>query len=72
MLQAIQESIRDFIRDIGVMNPGEDQPPPPPDNDDDEFDWINLVYKWNIYREETTKKEIYVRKNIRINDEESK
>jgi len=36
MLQALQESIRDFIRDIGVINPGEEQLQQPPDNDDDE------------------------------------
>jgi hypothetical protein len=33
MLQALQESIRDFIRNMGVINPGEDQPQ---DNEDDE------------------------------------
>ena len=48
MLQALQESIRDFIRDIGVANIVDDplhqqqQPPPPPADDDnennDEFD----------------------------------
>jgi len=36
MLQALQESIRDFIRDIGITNPGEEQLQQPPDNDDDE------------------------------------
>jgi len=36
MLQALQESIRDFIRDIGIINPGEEQFQQPHDNDDDE------------------------------------
>ncbi len=36
MLQALQESIRDFIRDIGIINPGEEQFQQPQDNDDDE------------------------------------
>lgn len=38
MFQALQESIRDFIRDIGVTNLGEDQlqQQQPPPNDDDE------------------------------------
>ncbi|CAF2071437.1 unnamed protein product [Rotaria magnacalcarata] len=37
MLQALQESIRDFIRDIGLPNIGENQlqQHPPPDDDDD-------------------------------------
>ncbi|CAF4592767.1 unnamed protein product [Rotaria socialis] len=37
MLQALQESIRDFIRDIGLPNIGENQlqQHPPPDEDDD-------------------------------------
>ncbi len=35
MLQALQESIRDFIRDIGVINNGEDQFQQPPADDDD-------------------------------------
>ena len=42
MLQAIQESIRDFIRDIGAVNIDENQAQqPPPDHDDEnnhEFD----------------------------------
>ncbi|CAF2321368.1 unnamed protein product [Rotaria sp. Silwood2] len=37
MLQALQESIRDFIRDIGITNIGEDQiQQPPADDDNDE------------------------------------
>ncbi|CAF1120294.1 unnamed protein product [Rotaria sp. Silwood1] len=37
MLQALQESIRDFIRDIGLTNTGEDQlQQPPVDDDNDE------------------------------------
>jgi hypothetical protein len=36
MLQALQESIRDFIRDIGVINPDGEQLQQPHDNDDDE------------------------------------
>ena len=36
MLQAIQESIRDLIRDIGVTNLVEGQFQQPPENDDDE------------------------------------
>jgi hypothetical protein len=36
MLQAIQESIRDLIRDIGVTNIVEGQFQQPPENDDDE------------------------------------
>jgi hypothetical protein len=36
MLQALQESIRDFIRDMGVANLGEDQLQQPPADDDDE------------------------------------
>lgn len=43
MLQALQESIRDLIRDIGVNQPGggdaeEQQAPEHPDYDDYEFD----------------------------------
>lgn len=38
MLQALQESIRDFIRDIGITNMGEDQRQQHPPNDDDEND----------------------------------
>ncbi|UJR25005.1 hypothetical protein I4U23_006366 [Adineta vaga] len=43
MLQALQESIRDFIRDIGIANTDEDQlqqqPPPDDDNENNhEFD----------------------------------
>ncbi len=49
MLQALQESIRDFIRDIGVINNGEDQFQQPPADDDDnennnEFDWIIWLF----------------------------
>lgn len=36
MLQALQESIRDFIRDIGLTNIGEAQQQPPADDDNDE------------------------------------
>ena len=42
MLQALQASIRDLIRDIGVNQPGgdaeEQQAPEHPDYDDYEFD----------------------------------
>jgi hypothetical protein len=54
MLQALQESIRDFIRDIGLTNLDENQPQQgPPDHDDEnnhDFDWIIVVYTRNIYR----------------------
>lgn len=41
MLQALQESIRDFVRNMGIVNPNEDQQGLDPDDDDDnnnEFD----------------------------------
>lgn len=41
MLQALQESIRDFIRDIGITNFDNHQPQQPPaedDENDSEFD----------------------------------
>ena len=34
MLQALQEGIRDFIRDIGINNLGEDQPQQQHDEED--------------------------------------